>query len=118
MAKLSLQPPSIPYVSNRGARALYDAEAIREDLATSIAHPVRWYDALEVLRELGTNLFIEMPPGHVSTHLLAELFPGVGAVSIADQGLRHATGLAAREDPSDGEGCNDLLSRPPLRARP
>ena len=97
MAKLSLQPPSLPYVSNRGARALYDAKAIREDLATSIAHPVRWYDALEVLRELGTNLFIEMPPGHVSTHLLAELSPGVGAVSIADRGLRHATALAARE---------------------
>ena len=111
MAKLTLQPPSIPYVSNRGARVLYDAEAMREDLATSIAHPVRWYDALEVLRELGTTLFIEMPPGHVSTHLLAELFPGVGAVSIADQGLRHATALAGRQEPSDGEG-DDLLRRP------
>ena len=55
MARLALRPPSMPYVSNRGGRALYDAEAIRQDLATSIAHPVRWYDALEVLRELGAN---------------------------------------------------------------
>ena len=51
MAKLVLRPPSIPYVSNRGARPLHDAEAIRHDLATGVAHPVRWYDTLEVLHE-------------------------------------------------------------------
>jgi malonate decarboxylase epsilon subunit len=97
MAGLALRPPSIPYVSNRGARPLYNAEAIRQDLATGVAHPVRWYDTLEVMRELGANLLIEMAPGHVSTHLVAELFPDVRAVSIADQGLRYATVLAARE---------------------
>ena len=107
LAELSLQPPSIPYVSNRGARALYDAEAIREDLATSIAHPVRWYDALDVLRELGASVFIEMPPGHVSTHLLEEFFPGVRPISVADRGLHYATVLAARDDPSHGELGND-----------
>ena len=97
MAGLTLRPPSMPYVSNRGGRALYDAHDIRQDLATSIAHPVRWYDALEVLRELGANVFIEMAPGHVSTHLVGELFPDVRAVSIADQGIRHAAVVAARE---------------------
>ena len=101
MAKLSLQPPSMPYVSNRGGRALYDAEAIRHDLATSVAHPVRWYDALEVLRELGANLFIEMAPGHISTHLVAKLFPNVRAVAVADQGLRYAIVLAGRESRPD-----------------
>jgi len=95
IAKIPLRPPSATYVSNRGGRALYDAEAIRRDLATNVAHPVRWYDALAVLRELGTALFLEMPPGHVSTHIVAELFPDVRAVSIADQGLRYATVVAA-----------------------
>jgi len=75
----------------------YDAEAIRQDLATGVANPVRWYDTLEVMRELGANLFIEMAPGHVSTHLVAELFPDVRAISIADQGIRYATVLATRE---------------------
>jgi malonate decarboxylase epsilon subunit len=96
MARLPLRPPSMPYVSNRGGRPLSDAEAIRQDLATGVAHPVRWYDALEVTRELGVELFIEMPPGHVSTRLVTELIPGVRAVAIADQGLRYATVLAAR----------------------
>ena len=97
MSRLTLRPPSIPFMSNHGGRALRDAEAIRRDLASSVAHPVRWYGALEVLRELGTKIFIEMAPGHVSTRLVAELFPDVRAVSIADQGLRYATVVAARE---------------------
>jgi malonate decarboxylase epsilon subunit len=109
MAKLSLQPPSMPYVSNRGGRALYDAEAIREDLATSVAHPVRWYDALEVLRELGANIFIEMAPGHISTHLVAKLFPNVRAVSIADQGVRYAVVLAGRESTPDSNVRTKVL---------
>jgi malonate decarboxylase epsilon subunit len=103
MAKVTLRLPSMPYVSNRGGRALYDAEDIRQDLVTSVAHPVRWYDALEVVRELGTKVFIEMPPGHVSTHLVGELFPGVRAVSIADRGLRYATVVAAHENTSEAD---------------
>jgi malonate decarboxylase epsilon subunit len=91
----------MPFMSNRGGRALRDAEAIRRDLAFGVAHPVRWYGALEVLRELGMKVFIEMAPGHVSTHLVAELFPDVRAVSISDQGLRYATVVAAREKTSE-----------------
>ena len=98
MVKLPLRPPSMPYVSNRGGRTLYDAEAIRQDLATSVAHPVRWYDALEVMRELGATLFIEMAPGHVSTQLVVQLFPAVRAISITDQGFHYAAVVAAREN--------------------
>jgi malonate decarboxylase epsilon subunit len=94
MGKLILRPPSVPYISNRGGRAVYDAEDIGQDLAISIAHPVRWYDTLEVLCELGTNLFIEMSPRNVSTRLIAELFPNVRAISIAEDGLHKATVFA------------------------
>jgi malonate decarboxylase epsilon subunit len=97
MATLTLWPPSMPYVSNRGGRALRDADRIRDDLATNVAHPVRWYDALEVLCELGSTLFLEMPPGHVSTQLVARMMSGVRAVSIAERGLRYAAVVAARE---------------------
>ena len=105
MAKIALRPPSPPYVSNRGGRALYEAEAVRQDLATNVAHPVRWHDALEVVRELGANLFIEMAPGHVSTRLVAELFSEVRTISISDQGLRYATVLAANEETAQPDGA-------------
>ncbi len=101
LARVAPRPPALTYVSNRGGRALHDAEAIRQDLATGIAHPVRWSDSLEVLRELGTSLFLEMPPGHVSTQLVQQLLPGVRAVSVADQGLRHAAILAGRDNLCD-----------------
>jgi len=97
MAPLLLRPPAMPYVSNRGGRALYDADSIREDLATNVAHPVRWYYSLEVLRELGSTLFLEMAPGHVSTQLVAQVLSGVHAVSIAERGLRYAAVVAARQ---------------------
>jgi malonate decarboxylase epsilon subunit len=90
MATPPLRPSGVPHVSNRGGRAFRDADAIREDLATNVAHPVRWYDTLEVLRELGATLFFEMAPGHVSTQLIAQLLPGVPTVSITDRGLRCA----------------------------
>jgi malonate decarboxylase epsilon subunit len=98
MTTLPLRLPAMPYVSNRGGRALYDAEAIREDLATNVAHAVRWYDVLEVLRELGATLFLEMAPGHVSTQLVVQLFPAVRAISITDQGFHYAAVVAAREN--------------------
>jgi hypothetical protein len=63
--------------------------------------PCGWYDALEVLRELGAKVFLETAPGHVSTHPVADLFPDMTAVSIADQGLRHATVVASRENTSE-----------------
>jgi malonate decarboxylase epsilon subunit len=96
LAGITLRPPSGVYVSNRSGRALQDAEAIRRDLTSAVAHPVRWHDSLEVLFELGTKVFLEMPPGHVSTRLVAEQFPDVRAVSIEDQGLRFAAVVAAR----------------------
>jgi malonate decarboxylase epsilon subunit len=110
MAALRLRPPLVPYVSNSGGRALYDAEAIREDLATNIAHPVRWYDTLEVLRELGATLFLEMAPGHVSTQLVAQLFPGVRAISITDHGLHYAAVVATGTMP--GQKLMGGLRRP------
>jgi malonate decarboxylase epsilon subunit len=96
MAKLTLRPPSISYLSNRAARVLDNEEDIRRDLATEVAYPVRWYDILEVLQELGAKLFVEMVPGHVSTHLVRELLTDVTAVSIADQGIHYASVVAAR----------------------
>jgi malonate decarboxylase epsilon subunit len=102
MAKLTLRTPSMPYLSNRAARVLRDEQDIRQDLATEVAHPVRWYDILEVLRELRTNIFIEMVPGHVSTHLARELFTDVTAVSIADQGLPYAKVVVARKSTLEG----------------
>jgi malonate decarboxylase epsilon subunit len=68
-------PPRIAYIGNRGARVLRRADAIRDDLATNLRHPVRWHDSTIALGELGVKLFVEMPPGHTLTQLAAEALP-------------------------------------------
>ena len=74
MKTVQLQEPSIPYISNVKARPLKTALQIGEDLATNVAHGVRWYDSISVLAELGCNLFIELNPGNKLCRLSAELF--------------------------------------------
>jgi acyl transferase domain-containing protein len=68
------------YVSNVKARVLRTAVEVASDLANKIAHGVRWYDATTVLQELGCNLFVEMPPGHVLTNLAKRAIPRLDAL--------------------------------------
>jgi malonate decarboxylase epsilon subunit len=82
VANLPFSDPRIPYVSNTRARILRTAAAIREDLATNVMYPVRWHDAVTVLVELGVRLFVELPPGHVLTGLVAAAFPDIRAISL------------------------------------
>jgi malonate decarboxylase epsilon subunit len=79
---IHLQEPKIVYVGNVTGRALRSAEAISEDLATNIAHGVRWYDATTVLQELGCKLFLEMPPGHVLSELAEQNLSGAHSVPV------------------------------------
>jgi len=93
---LQLHEPKLIYVGNVTGRALRTAEAISEDLATNIAHGVRWHDATTVLTEFGCRLFLEMPPGHVLTELGREAFSGVRTLAIGETSLTHALLVAAK----------------------
>jgi malonate decarboxylase epsilon subunit len=95
---IHLQEPKMVYVGNVTGRALRSAEAISEDLATNIAHGVRWYDATTVLQELGCRVFLEMPPGHVLSELGREAFDDVRTLAIGETSLTHAVRLASRFD--------------------
>jgi malonate decarboxylase epsilon subunit len=97
MARVDLRQPRVPYISNRGARALRSAHAIREDLATNVAHPVRWHDATAAIVERGASLFVEFPPGQVLTDLATAAFPCIRALAIATSRLDSAIALIQRE---------------------
>jgi malonate decarboxylase epsilon subunit len=75
--------PRFLYVSNVRGRVLRSADAILEDLADNIAHGVRWFDATSVLEELGCDLFLEMPPGHVLTDLATNSQPDVRSLAVS-----------------------------------
>src|SRR5260370_7837361 len=86
---LHLHDAKLIYVGNVTGRALRTEEAISEDLATNIAHGVRWYDATTVLTELGCRLFLAMPPGHVLPELVLEASLASRTLSVADTSFHH-----------------------------
>jgi malonate decarboxylase epsilon subunit len=96
LRKMRLQPPALIYVGNVTGRALRTADAIAEDLASNIAHGVRWNDMARVLEELGCDLFLEMPPGHVLSELAKEIVPEVRTLAMAESSLPHALRVARR----------------------
>ena len=91
---IHLQQPKMVYVGNVTGRALRSSDAISEDLASNIAHGVRWYDATTVLEELGCRLFLEMPPGHVLSKLAQNAFPDVTALAVGETSIEYALRLA------------------------
>jgi malonate decarboxylase epsilon subunit len=91
---MHLEAPKIPYIANVTGRAVRSASAVATDLAENIAHGVRWYDATIVAEELGCNLFLEMPPGHILTDLAKENNPGVTASVVTTDLFRYVVRLA------------------------
>lgn len=85
--KLELKRPKIPISSNITSRLLMQADAVKEDLAKSICHPVRWHDAVNLLFESGTQIFIEMPPGDVLTKLAQQAFSEAQTMSISKNSI-------------------------------
>src|SRR5580698_3159301 len=98
ISSLTLSAPQITYVANVNARVMHTKEAIASDLANNIAHGVRWHDATLVLQELGCNLFLEMPPGHVLSHLARENLSEVNSVPRDIEVLPKALRLSQLEE--------------------
>jgi malonate decarboxylase epsilon subunit len=95
IAHIEIKEPELIYVSNRRARAMRDPEKIRDDLATNIAHPIRWHDATTVAYERGVRLFVELPPGHTLTDLTTEAFPDARSVAVEKTGISAIVKLAS-----------------------
>ena len=67
LQSISVKDPKPIYLANVSARAVRSAQGVARDLADNIAHGVRWHDATTVACELGCELLLEVPPGHVLT---------------------------------------------------
>jgi len=84
---MKVRDPKCIYISNIHARAVRTAKGVREDLANNIAHTVRWHEATEVAQQLGTQIYIEMPPGHVLSDLARDNLVGVAAHPVSSTNL-------------------------------
>src|SRR5271155_839479 len=107
MSSVKLTTPRMTYVGNVNARAMRTKEIIARDLVNNIAHAVRWYDATTILKELGCDLFLEMPPGHTLTDLAKQTPPGINSLPVEASVLSRVLRLAHQEEASTLEAARN-----------
>jgi malonate decarboxylase epsilon subunit len=82
--------PIVPYAANCDGRAKFEGADVAADLAESVALPVRWFEATQMLYERGARTFVETLPGDTLATLAAATFPGAIAVSVEQSGIAGA----------------------------
>jgi malonate decarboxylase epsilon subunit len=107
MSSVNLTTPRMAYVGDVNARAMRTKEMVARDLVNNIAHGVRWHEATTVLKELGCNLFLEMPPGHTLSDLAEENVPGIKSVPVEASVLSRVLRLAHQEEASTLEAARN-----------
>lgn len=95
LATVVRRPQALPYVSGVFGRCLrQEVNAVFDDLARSVAWPVRWEEMTAALAEEGVELCVEVPPGGALTRRLAAERPALRAISVEGYGVAEAADLA------------------------
>jgi len=82
LAKVEIQPPAFPVVSNVTGIAVQHPDEIRELLVKQIVSPVLWEPSMRHLIQAGATCFIEFPPARVLTGLLRKIDGAVKGMAI------------------------------------
>jgi [acyl-carrier-protein] S-malonyltransferase len=65
LAKVSIQAPKVPLISNVEAQPVSDPEAIRALLLRQLTSPVRWVESMQAALALDAKEALEVGPGKV-----------------------------------------------------
>ncbi|GAB4054968.1 ACP S-malonyltransferase [Catellatospora paridis] len=79
------------YFADTTGRQLAAAPAlVLDDLAAAVAQPVRWYDIIRLMPEVGVTATVEVPPGHVLSAINARQNPAMTTVAVDEVGIAAA----------------------------
>jgi [acyl-carrier-protein] S-malonyltransferase len=78
--------PTVPLLSNAGARPITTATAARDELVDHLTAGVDWVAAVERMTAAGVTTFIEVGPGRVLTGLIKRIAPDAEAIALDDPG--------------------------------
>jgi [acyl-carrier-protein] S-malonyltransferase len=70
---VEIRDPQIPLANNADAKLVRSAAQVREGLKRQVTSPVRWDQAMRVLRGENVDWFIEVGPGKVLSGLLRQI---------------------------------------------
>ncbi len=79
-----ISEPKIPVISNYLAESAQGADGIRQSLTQQVTGSVRWTESIQLLRQQGHDLFIELGPGKVLTGLMARIDKSARVIAIED----------------------------------
>ena len=89
-----IRTPSIPVLSNYTGRAHGSPDEIRAAMIAQIAHPVRWTDCTERMREAGIGSFVEFGPGGVLCGMLKRVLADASFATASDEASVRAAAAA------------------------
>jgi [acyl-carrier-protein] S-malonyltransferase len=73
VAALQISEPRVPVVANATAEPVTAADGVRQAMSKQITSPVLWTQSVHRMIADGTNLFVEIGPGHVLTKLIQRI---------------------------------------------
>jgi [acyl-carrier-protein] S-malonyltransferase len=76
--------PQVPLANNVDAKLVCSAGEVREGLKRQVIAPVRWDEAMRVLRSENVEWFIEVGPGKVLSGLLRQIDPPAECLRVED----------------------------------
>ncbi|MFY1665528.1 malonate decarboxylase subunit epsilon [Pseudomonas sp. Pseu.R1] len=97
-AEVSIQVPTLKYLSGSTARPLFTADKLRDDLAFNMCRVIDWRSTVQTAYERGARLQIELPPGTVLTGLARRVFEQGSAVAFQGARLDTLSALSREEE--------------------
>jgi len=81
---VEISDPLIPLVNNADAELVRSAARVREGLKRQVTAPVRWDQAMRVLRSENVECFVEVGPGKVLSGLMRQIDPRAECLRVED----------------------------------
>lgn len=82
---LSMHDPKAPMVGNINAELLETASEVQAELRDQLVSGIRWQKSVEVMKDHGVDMFIEVGPGNVLTRLVRRIDYELNSLSISDE---------------------------------
>ncbi|HHU93039.1 MAG TPA: ACP S-malonyltransferase [Halanaerobiaceae bacterium] len=82
--QIEFRKPEIPVVSNVSADLMEEPEEIKKLLIKQLSNSVRWVESIQLLRDKGIELFVELGPGKVLRGLLKRIDSSLRTYNIED----------------------------------
>jgi [acyl-carrier-protein] S-malonyltransferase len=73
-----------PVVANVTAQPMNTLEAIKEELISQIAHPIKWQQSVETMLARGITTFFELGPGDALTKFIKRISPGALTFNVSN----------------------------------